>query len=306
MQLLTFINQNQQRMKKHYLLLIIILFVGLSTNTYAQCISCSLNGSNSIQRGSTTTYSTTYQSGSNYFWSVTGGLQLMSGNTGTSVTVKAVSGTSGKVTVVRYGNGKTPCSFVKNITITDPAGCTLNSVSVTQLSGSCNSTTFSYRATPNGTSLTGVTYNWEALGTDVSIISGQGTNTVTIRANTTPIDFIGARVNVTACGVTRTGARGELCEEPCGDFFCRIATFPNPSHGGFSLIVNKGQKSSTFRTAQDFTVQVLNRQGKVVKEFKTSKTDVFVDTAELENGLHFVRVIHASGESQTESVLINN
>ena len=292
------------KMRKFYALLIMLL-VGLSTNAFAQCTSCSLNGPSSIQRGSTATFSTGSLSGTSYFWSVTGGLQLMSGNTGTSVTVKANSGTTGKVCVARYGNAKVPCSYCKTITITDPNNCTLSSVTVQRISGSCNSNTLTYRATPNGTNLTGVSYDWTALGDNVSIVSGQGTNTVTISASGFN-EFVGARATVTACGGTsKSGVSAEFCGNPCGQFICKINAFPNPSQESFTVHINKGQKALNARIAQDITIQLLNKHGEVVKEVKSSKSEVTIDTEGLSNGLYFVRAIDPAGTSQTESVMIN-
>lgn len=294
-------------MKKAYLLFILTLLVGFSAETFAQCTSCTLNGPSSVQRNNTVTFSTSSLSGTSYFWSVTGGLQLMSGNTGTSVTVKAVGavGTTGRVCVARYGNGKVPCSFCKTITITGSSSCTLNSVSVAQLSGNCNGTTWTYRATPNGSGVTGATYSWQALGDNVTIISGQGTNTVTIRSNTFPYTFIGARATVTACGTSKTGVSAELCEQLCGDFICRLTTAPNPSKDGFTLTIAKGEKTLLAKEAAEFTVQLLNKHGKVVKEVKTQDTSVFIDTKNIDSGVYVIRALHASGQSKTETIVIN-
>lgn len=290
-------------MKKAYAI-ILFLLIGLTTNSFGQCTSCSLSGPSSIQLGTTATFSTSYGSGYSYFWSVTGGLQLMSGNTGTSVTVKGNSGTSGKVTVVRYGNGKIPCSYSKTVSIVNST-CTLSSVSVVRTSGSCNSSTLTYRATPNGSNLSNVSYSWDALGDNVTIINGQGTNTVTIRNNTPGnSEFIGARANVTACGTTKTGISAELCDQPCGQFICELNAFPNPTTKGFNVILTKGQQGLSARTSQSLTLQLLNKHGEIVKEVTTSKTEVFVDTDGIAEGMYFIRATHSSGQSETRSVII--
>jgi len=291
-------------MKKAYAILMLLFVVGFTTDVFAQCTSCTLNGPSSIQSGATRTFSTSSASGSNYFWSVTGGLQIIGSNTGTSVSVRAVSGISGRVCIARYGTGRVPCSFCRTISIT-PSGCNFTSVSVTRLSGNCNTSTLTYRATPNGTNLSGISYSWTALGDNVSIISGQGTNTVTI-SNPGTTNFIGVRADVTACGITQQGFSADLCQvDDCGGFICELRVAPNPSSSGFNLNVQAGEKALKSRVAQDYTIQILNQYGEVVKEMKTQSAQLYISTEEMSNGMYFVRAIHASGQSKTSTFMVN-
>ena len=291
-------------MKKQITLLVFFLLASVGT-AFAQCNSCSLNGSSFMSIGQTQTFSTSFSSGYSYFWSVTGGLSISGSNTGTSVSVTAVSGTSGTVHVVRYRAGGAPCSASKSITIT-PAGCNFSSVTVTRVSGNCNSGVFVFRANPNVSGIP-ISYNWTPTLGRGRILSGQGTNQVTILA--TPNTTVGVQVDVTACNVSKTAYGGYLCQQidPCGGFII-CPEIPNSGslEQGEDIVVALNRKDTELseRIDKTVTVEVIDQFGKTLTTTATAGDELRVPTAGLKSGIYILNITSASGEKHTKRVAI--
>ena len=288
-------------MKKQIALLVFCLFASVST-AFAQCNACTLNGSTApMIAGQTRTFSTPAFFGYSYFWTTTGGLSIVGSNTGTSVSIKANSGTSGTVNVVRYKTGTVPCSASKSISIT--SNCNFTSVSVTRVSGDCSTGIYTFRATPNVFGVP-MTFTWRGGFGSPFILSGQGTNQVTVV--TSPNTAVGIEVSVTACNTTKIGYAGYLCEDPCGGVICPTVPNSGSLEQGQDIVIALNRQNNELyqKLDQTVTVEVVDKFGTTLKTSSTLGDELRIPTNDLQSGVYILSITGADGEKHIQRVAI--
>lgn len=262
---------------KKFLSLLALLFLGaaMSQTVYAQA-NCSLSGPTAINNGQNRTYSASAQSGASYFWSVTGPLTIIGGNTSSSVTVRGTGSGTGQVCYVRYRAGSLPCAVCKSVTV-PTAGCPatlrfLGTVPECLGLGNFFSVTFN-----GNTSYTN--YNWSVSGGSASIAQNGGSS-VTVFASGSFTISVTARCN----GQLISGSRG-VNGINCNDIiFPEVRVSPNPTAENVSIEVKNPKATNT-----SYNIEVLSSIGK--KELsKTVKGNQTIDVSSLKKGIYYLRV----------------
>lgn len=153
-----------------------------------------ISGNTTSCQGSSQIYSVTPVAGVTYNWSFPAGWVQTGGGTSNSITATVGAG-SGNVTVTpsnSCGNG--PASILSVTSTTIPAQPT-----ITGTGTPCIGSTQTYSVTP----VTGVSYNWE-YPSDWTLISGQGTNSITFTVGATAGNVTVTPTNSCGPGTPRT------------------------------------------------------------------------------------------------------
>ncbi len=246
-------------------------------DAFSQCTSCSLNGPTKIDVDQTRTFSTSTLSGSNYFWSTTGGLTIIGSNTSSSVSVKGTNAGSGKVCVTRYKSGTQPCCYCKTVSIIPP--CRVPSVSIAQEPFGCQGDILTFNAVTNPVNASG-TFNW-SIPSGVGTIVGSNTNQTLNVQSSTSFGFSISLTFTSTCNNTQVNAFTLAQFLDCGFFIS-----PNPSN---DLLLIQTSENSKIKTP--YSVEVIDQNGKVRLKVATSEKNKQIDISNLPNDLYYVRVI---------------
>jgi parallel beta-helix repeat protein len=151
--------------------------------SFSQCAST--NGVN---------YSVTNNAGSTYSWTASGGVTITSGAATNAITVN-IGSTNGTLTVLETNNG---CSGTtsQSITVNSSLSPVIGGASFTQCA-SANSVSYSVSNQP------GSTYAWTATG-GVSIISGAGSNSITVNIGSANGSISLTETNSSGCSGSTT------------------------------------------------------------------------------------------------------
>ncbi len=245
-------------------------------SAFSQCTSCSLSGPAEINLNQTTTFSTSTLSGSNYFWSTTGGLTIIGSNTSSSVSVKGTGAGSGKVCITRYKSGSQPCCYCKTVDIVPP--CTVPSVSIEQEPFGCQGDVLTFNAVKNPANSTG-TYNW-SVSSGGTIVGSNTNQTLNVQSSTTS-GFSVSLTFTSTCNNTQVNAFTLAQFLDCGFFIA-----PNPSS---DLLLIKSSGNNTIK--KPYSIEVIDQNGRVRLKAKVSQESKQIDISNLPNDLYYVKVI---------------
>lgn len=207
-----------------------------------------------------------------YVWTVPTGAVIVSGQGTTNITVTYASTfTSGSITVKTSGNCGNSAARTLAITKAKPAA----PAAITGTTALCAGTTaaFSVAAVTGAT-----TYTWTAPA-GISILSGQGSTSISVQVDSS---FTGGTLSVTAsnaCGVsavrtlslTNCGARITMEETTAAPEAALLTNvFPNPSNGLFNLQISSTQQSRVLVTVYDLTGKTLSAEERTIEEGTTT------------------------------------
>lgn len=170
----------------------------------------SITGATQVCNNSTQTY--TLNGTTTSLWTVTGG--TITTSTATAVTVNWTS-TGAQSISAAYTNGT--CSYNVSLTVN------VNALPTPAIIGSnqaCTGTTYTYSTVYNG----GRTYNWN-VSSNGSVISGQGTNAITVLWNTAGGGLITVNEAVTATG----------CNATSGALILNVVALPTSAISGLTI-----------------------------------------------------------------------
>jgi len=266
----------------------------------------SIFGPNDICAGQTVTYMiSAVPNTSSYVWTVNNGMQIMSGQGTTTITVKAPAGfTGGTVKVYAKnckGNSGTKSKNVKNGIPGSPG-------SVNGPSSVCKSQTkaFSCGAASGATS-----YTWAVTG-GATIFSGQGTTNVNIKFTTATLTT--AVVSVVAngpCGSsapkTRTVAVNLTCRtsadvtgsdmNPVTD----LTAYPNPTSAKATVSFTVTENTKCMMRVMDMLGNVLISESISAVEGPNTK-DLNMDR--FAKGVYFISIQTENNDSQTLRIVV--
>ncbi len=251
--------------------------------------------SSNLCGGGTSTYTIAALSGAtNYNWTAPPGCEVVS-DLGTSITIDIpVDFVSGSL-----------CYTVSNACGTGPSKCltlTRNPSTPSSITGNSsvcpNATNIQYSTPQVGT----FTYTWTVPST-VTIVSGQGTNTIEVNwgASAGPI-FVKAN---NACGSSANQLRSvgllscfstlDPGDEVSMDYHPRMLVYPNPSNGTF-----------TIQAPFSGQVYIKNELGQIIRSIKLNEDNfASYDVSGLSAGLYFISG-EFNGEYYTEKVIITH
>jgi len=241
---------------------------------------CSLNGPTSLSSGQTATYTATTQSGASYFWSTTGGLTIVGGSTGSSVTIRGNS--NGRVCYTRFRAGAEPCSVCQTVSVVDPNCPT--SLSIFSFVQECLGNLASIRmiAIPNPAPTSSLTYNWVVISGPGSIIGNPAGDDITFVAPANSISQVQltATCNGSLVGrIVRTVRVGN-----CNGFpIDQPIVFPNPVDNLLKVQVKDPSPN------RNYSIEIINKRGKMVISRALKGTGEQVDLSNLQKGVYFVR-----------------
>lgn len=262
-----------------YLSFVLLVFP-LTQQANAQC---SINGSSSINTGQTRTYTTTAVSGASYFWSATGGVSIVGSKTSTSVSIRANSGTSGRVCVVRYKDRTAPCCACRTINIIPPPPPCPTDATISQIAGACMGDVFRFRANLNTSA--SVTYSWTVFNGATIVGSNSGS---TVRVQSPSNSGFAVRVTITCGGQSFTRLTLAEFSAACGGGGpFPMSVFPSP--GNRSITVALGDKNQVSSLTETYQVEVVNKMGEVVMTQTLTQSAQKIDTSKLPNDLYFIR-----------------
>jgi hypothetical protein len=250
------------------------------------------------------TYSTTAVTNASFYtWAVPAGAIINGASNGTSISVTYPTPLSGSVSVV--SNTACGSSAAKTMAITKVA----TPISIIGATVVCPSNqNYVVNDTANSPS---AVYTW-GVPAGISIVSGQGTNNVTLAIGST-FNTGSISVKATACGITgslKTLAltKNASCPAPIisgtitvNDKPALMQIYPNPSKGDFKLFFESANTTTPFK------VEILTLTGQTINERKVANYNGAMQLSmsghQMASGVYFVRC-SAGGDSKTMKLVI--
>lgn len=206
----------------------------------------------------TVTYSIAAVSGAaSYLWVVPAGANIVGASNGTTCTVQFNSGfTTGVISVYSLNicgvAGGARSLSVKGIPQTP-----------TVINGPNTICAFQQNVVYSTPSITGVnSYLWSVPST-ATIVSGQGTNSITVNFGNKS-GGINVQANRTCSGNSSTKSLGYTinCREGISEAVNSLSVLPNPSHGNFSVAYTSDKVTTTVISIIDFTGRIIYQEEK--------------------------------------------
>ncbi|OJJ19175.1 hypothetical protein BKI52_20395 [marine bacterium AO1-C] len=272
-------------MKNFFAILSLLLINTIFIQVNAQC---NVGGVSSLNQGQTSTYTATTQSGANYFWSTTGNLAIVGGNTSSTVSVQATGTGTGKVCYARYKAGTEPCATCKTVTVSSAPTCP-GTIPIISTGPQCDGPSVKLTFDAPGP----YTYNWSVSGAGAIILSNNGSYIV-VRAIRN--SFVTATASLVCNGQTVTASHTASTHIDCGgDLPFEIG--PNPVNEDVKINI---KKEDTKNGA--YNVQVFNQVGEMVIR-KTVKNHQKLDLSQLKKGTYFIRLFNNNQLIGTQRVI---
>jgi hypothetical protein len=249
---------------------------------------CSMNG---------VVFTATPVTGANtYLWTVPAGATIAGVQNGASITVDFGNFTSGVITVAAI-NG-CGAGGLRSLTVQGKP-----SVPV-QINGPgtlCAGATYTYDVpTVSGAA----SYSW-LVPTRMSLLSGQGTKTISVKALATGINMTVNVSAVNACGTGSVKVLSGVSIVTCpriedGVNITNMYAYPNPVHDLLHVVFNSNKNDQ-------YTVRMLNEMGQIVYSgFGTSnggETKLDVSTGTLSAGIYVLDIQSGSDRTHTRIIV---
>jgi endo-1,4-beta-D-glucanase Y len=254
-----------------------------SVSVGAAPVTNTITGPDSVGYNTTVTYSVPNNAGSTYNWAVPAGATIVSGQGTNTITVSYGSGGSGSVSVAETNPYGTATSG-KNVSA-GPAP-TVGSVTGPTTVTAGQPVTYSVSANSNPNT----SYNW-TVPAGATIVSGQGTNTVTMifasgtSGNIGVTETNGYGTGTASVPVTVTNATG-INTASATTASCLV--YPNPFTEELSLSVNT---ASTMK----MMIRVIDMKGVVVYESDSYTNEKVQLGRNLSIGMYMIEAIYEGG-----------
>ncbi len=209
------INHALCKTKCFYLLLFGIFIIMITPSNAQECNSCTIIGDSYLFLDDIKNYKTQEKSGYSYFWSTTGGLEIIWGNKNSSVYVQGLTKEPGKLCITSYKNGEEPCTFCREIKVVDPYECRLFGAGIEPYGTSSRCSSIGFKVFTNLGEESDCDLNYRWFVDDGEIVSGQGTSTIFIDTDISN-PKVGVKVG-TCCGfytIASFNAACDLCNQP--------------------------------------------------------------------------------------------
>ncbi|PHS10478.1 MAG: hypothetical protein COA88_01680 [Kordia sp.] len=303
-------------------ILFLVLFSIMSISSYAQS-GCSIGTITQLTHNNDGVYSVPAETGYNYFWSVTGNMNIVSGQGTNSITVgTSVSSTvtvSGSIYITKYKEGVAPCCNETSINIPGSSGGTscgveVSSVEELNVFGNENVMFHSPITLQLGwayvSSVFTVTYDNGQVITYTGALNFLNNPQITIPVNdcTNGGAVINVCVTVTAnnpSGRAYSNQKvpapvGNTCSDTkCRDFFIVCGT------SGLNKLKNpvKNQLRLELNGLKQAEVLIYDYSGNLKKRAKITDAQS-VDVSDLKNGLYIVKLSSKDGLVETKKIQI--
>ena len=150
----------------------------------------------------------------------------------------------------------------------------------------------------------GVSYTWTVFGesSNVAVVSGQGSATVTVEAGNGCSIFARASFDNGCTGTSSIDRQFNICNNftvfpnPTSDVL-RVAMAPN------NALRSENQSANQLAVAQDFNIKLYNPQNAMIAEANTKNGEVTLDVRNLPLGVYVLHILY-QGEIYPHEVII--